>query len=237
MIFDWELIIAKRGFAWLACWLAFLVGSMARILTCYKAIYLSQIFYFFLYIPSVRICGDIPPTLVVGSPFATAFHCIKAMFLTTDIFFIHGTSNFNLSAWIRTQYFDSRFVYNWKVDHNQKSKLPVAITNHYIFGRSGTGEQRFPGLGSVTFYSSCFLLFCSPFLIVKLHSYTVMYMFLNFSTQWNSIRRGNRRWKAALEPGTWISLHFILLFFRTKQGAWHERIKGWWRIWFSFHKN
>ena len=33
-------------------------------------------------------------------------------------------------------------------------------------------------------------------------------MFLNFSTQWNSMGRGNRRWKAALEVGAWISLHF-----------------------------
>ncbi|MCO0615472.1 hypothetical protein M8756_19590, partial [Lutimaribacter sp. EGI FJ00015] len=36
--------------------------------------------------------------------------------------------------------------------------------------------------------------------LVKLHSYTVKYMFLNFSSQWNSIGRRTRRWKAAPEP-------------------------------------
>ena len=33
-------------------------------------------------------------------------------------FFIHWTSNFNVSARIRTQYFDSRFVYIWKKENS-----------------------------------------------------------------------------------------------------------------------
>ena len=33
------------------------------------------------------------------------------------VFFFTGTSNFNVSARIRTHYFDSRFVYFWKVVH------------------------------------------------------------------------------------------------------------------------
>ena len=33
------------------------------------------------------------------------------------VFFFTGTSNFNVSSRIRTHYFDSRFVYFWKVVH------------------------------------------------------------------------------------------------------------------------
>ena len=61
---------------------------------------------------------------------------------------------------LRTQYFDFRFIYVWKVVRSQKTKL---------FLRSGTGERCFPGFGSLTFYSSCFLLFLLSFLTVKLH--------------------------------------------------------------------
>ena len=42
-----------------------------------------------------------------------------------------------------------------------------------------------------------------------------MYMFLNFSTQWNSMGRRNRRWKAALEVGAWrgrLNLSSLSLF-------------------------
>ena len=51
------------------------------------------------------------------------------MFWPLIYFFIHETSTLNVSARIGTQYFDSRFVYIWKVDHIQKSKLPIAITS------------------------------------------------------------------------------------------------------------
>ena len=51
-----------------------------------------------------------------------------------------------------------------------------------------------------------------------------MYMFLNFSTQWNSIRRRNQRWKVALEQGAWISLHFHSSLL-SKKGAWHKQIQ------------
>ena len=61
---------------------------------------------------------------------ATAFHCIKAMFLTTDMFFYPlDIERQRVRARIRTQYFDSHFVYIWKVVQIQKAKLPVAITN------------------------------------------------------------------------------------------------------------
>ena len=42
-------------------------------------------------------------------------------------------------------------------------------------------RRRFPALGSLTVYSSCFQLFLFPVFTVKLHSYTVKYIFLNFS--------------------------------------------------------
>ena len=63
------------------------------------------------------------------------------------------------------------------------------------------------------------LLSCTP--VATLHSYTVKYMFLTFSTQWNSIGWRNWRWKVVLES----LFTFTLLVFRTKQGAWHKRIQ------------
>ena len=91
--------------------------------------------------------------------------------------------------------------------------LPVAITNKNIIYLS------VPELENSVFLDLV-LLSCTPVATnsfscrfscrfsVKLHSYNVKYMFLIFTTQWNSIGRRNRRWKAALEPGVWISLHF-----------------------------
>ena len=60
----------------------------------------------------------------------------------------------------------------------------------------------------VCMYVCTYQLFLLSFFTVQLHSYTVKYMFLNFSTQWNSMGRRNRRWKAALKPGARIPLHF-----------------------------
>ena len=58
------------------------------------------------------------------------------MFLITDMFFFSmGTLNFNVSALIRTHYFDSRFVSLWKVvQTTQYSRrlLSIAITNKNI---------------------------------------------------------------------------------------------------------
>ena len=47
----------------------------------------------------------------------------KQMFFTTDVFFIHWTSNVNVSTQIRTHYFYkiSCFVYIWKVVHIQRT--------------------------------------------------------------------------------------------------------------------
>ena len=97
---------------------------------------------------------------------------------------------------------------------------PCRNHKHFIFVRSWTREQRVPGLGSLMWYCSCFLPFLLSFLTVNSYffvSYAVTYMFLNFSTQWNSIGQRNWHWKAALES----LFTFTLLIFRTKQGPWH----------------
>ena len=90
--------------------------------------------------------------------FSTAFHCIKAMFLTTDVFFfILWSSKYNGPVRIRSQYLDSHFVYILNVIHSQKTTLPVTITsfwNTVYFCLFPTGEELFPGRGSLTFYSS-----------------------------------------------------------------------------------
>ena len=57
----------------------------------------------------------------------------KQCFWPLICLFVHWTLNFNVSAGIRIQYFDSLFVYIWKVVHIQKTKLPVAITNIIIY--------------------------------------------------------------------------------------------------------
>ena len=89
-----------------------------------------------------------------------------------------------------------------------KRLLLVAITNKNIIYLS------VPELENSVFLD-LLLLSCTPvasnsFSWPSLRSnYTsVKYMFLNFSTQWNSIGRRNRRWKVALKQGAWVSLHF-----------------------------
>ena len=75
---------------------------------------------------------------------------IKTTFFTTNMFFfIHWKTNVNMSDRIRAQYFDSRFVYIWKVVYIQKtSKLPDAITNW---------RTAFSWTWFFTYYYSCFL--------------------------------------------------------------------------------
>ena len=83
-------------------------------------------------VPSSEERGE---TDVFAGYFSTAFHCIKAMFLTTDVFFNPLDIELQWSARIRTQYFDSRFIYIWKVIHSQKTTLAVAC-NHKLFKHS-----------------------------------------------------------------------------------------------------
>ena len=128
------------------------------------------------------------------------------------VFFIHWTSKVNVK--IRTQYFDSRFVYIWKVVDIQKTKLPVAITNIIYLSIGQNWRTAF----SWTWFYYVLLDLLLPTLFIVLLDGPLLtlcqlcchvhYMNLNFSTQWNPIRQRNRRWKAALELGTWISLYF-----------------------------
>ena len=120
--------------------------------------------------------------------------------ITHMFFFFTGTSNFNVSARIRTHYFDSRFVYFWKVVHTAVLKTTPHHNHQQKHHYLSVWNWRivFPALGSLKVYSSCFQLFLFSFFTVKLHSYTAKYMFLNFSTQQNSIGRRNRCWKTAL---------------------------------------
>ena len=48
----------------------------------------------------------------------------KQCFWPLIYIFIHWTSNFNVSTPMRTQYFDSRFVYIWKVIHIPRLSSP-----------------------------------------------------------------------------------------------------------------
>ena len=91
--------------------------------------------------------------------------------------------------------------------------LPVAITNKNIIYLS------VPELENSVFLDLV-LLSCTPvatnsFSCPSLQSsYTAtlssacFWLFLPSGISWNSIGRRNRRWKAPLGPGAWISLHF-----------------------------
>ena len=120
----------------------------------------------------------------------------------TDFFFIHWKTNVNMSDRIRAQYFDSRFVYIGKVVYIQKtSKLPVAITNwRTVF--------------SWTWFSFVLLqLLPTPF-IVLLDGQLLILRQLRCNVHVTEFfypvefNRAKWRWKAALESGAWLSLHF-----------------------------
>ena len=120
------------------------------------------------------------------------------------VFFIHWTSNFSVSARIRTQYFHFRFVYIWKVATFRRLSSPSQSQTFYIcpfrwrtaFSWTWFSYvllQLLPTLSNVLFDGQLLIL------ILLIHrSYVIMYMFLNFSTWWNSVGRRNRRWKAAI---------------------------------------
>ena len=70
------------------------------------------------------------------------------------VFFSTGTSNFNVSPWIRTHYFDSRFVYFWKVVF-----LYLVLLS---FTPVASNSFSFPSLRSrytATLSSTCFWIF------------------------------------------------------------------------------
>ena len=99
-----------------------------------------------------------------------------------------------------------------------------------MFVLSGTGEQRFPGLGSLKLYYSCYQLFLLSFFTVKLHSYTVKYTFLNFFYPVEF----NRAKKPTLEGSAWtgrLSLSSLSLFsFSELNKAIDANEYNWWRV-------
>ena len=157
----------------------------------------------------------------------------KQCFWPLIFFFIHWTSNVNVSTQITTKYmfFDSRFIYIWKFIHIQKTKLPVTITVHYIIVHSGTEEQCFPGLGSLTFKSSCFVLFLLSFLWSTANSLsatlsctcTCFWIFLPIPAEFSRAK------KPMLEGSAWTwrlnlsSLSLFLFSELSKQCAWHKQ--------------
>ena len=150
------------------------------------------------------------------------------MFLTTEMFFFsHRKSNFNRSARVRTQYFDFHFIYDWKVIHSQKTKLPVAITNITHFSISELENGVFLGFGSLTFYSSCFLLFLLSFLTVKLHCTATLSCTCFWIVQTSGIQLGEETDVGSQYLNRVLKSLFTFthLVFRTKQGTWHKRIQ------------
>ena len=152
------------------------------------------------------------------------------MFLITDMLYFprrHRTSTCPLGWKLNALILVSRTFKKSSVLQCSR-RLPVAITNKNIIHLS------FPEMENSVF-PDLVLLSCAPAATNSLScpslrsSYTATLSstcFWIFSTQWNPIGWRNWRWKAALEPGSWISLiTFTLLVFRTKQGAWHKRIQ------------
>ena len=126
------------------------------------------------------------------------------VFFHGDIELQRVRSDGNLILW-----FSFRLLLKSRPYCSVEDRLPVAITNKNIICLS------FPALENSVFLNLV-LLSCTPvatnsFFCPSLRSsYTATLSstrFWIFSTQWNSIGRRNRRWKAALEPGAWISLH------------------------------
>ena len=124
-----------------------------------------------------------------------------------------------MSDRIRAQYFDSRFVYIWKVVYIQKtSKLPVAITN-WRTAFSGLGSLRFTTVASL---ATPFIVLLDGQLLILRQLRCNVHVTVFFCPVEFNWAKG--RWKTALESGAWLSLHFlILLVFRTEQGAWLKR--------------
>ena len=114
-------------------------------------------------------------------------------------FFIHWTSNFNVSARIRTQYFDSRFVYIWKVENSVFLHL-VDHSFHCPSWRSTANSS----LAMLHVQCTCFWIFLASGI-----------------QSGKETDVGRQRLNRALES----LFTFTLLVCRTKQGAWHKRIE------------
>ena len=159
------------------------------------------------------------------------------MFFTTAMFFypLDIEPQRNVSARIRTQYFDSSTVYTWKVVHIQKTELPVAINIIYLSVPELENSEfmdlvllRFTAAAS---YSFCYpswwstanclsgTLSCTRFWIFLGASFVAVFPVPSGIQSGEETDVGRQRLDQALES----LLTFTLLVFRTKQGAWRKR--------------
>ena len=149
------------------------------------------------------------------------------MFFTTAMFFypLDIELQRNVSARIRTQYFDSSTVYTWKVVHIQKTELPVAIDIIYL-SLPGLEKSVFMDLVLLRFTAAASYSFCYPSWWSTANcssgtlSCTRFWIFQPSGIQsGEETDVGRQRLNQALES----LLTFTLLVFRTKQGAWRKR--------------
>ena len=152
---------------------------------------------------------------------------MKAMFFTTAMFFypLDIELQRNVSARIRTQYFDSSTVYTWKVVHIQKTELPVAINIIYL-SVPELENSVFMDLVPLRFTAAASYSFCCPSWWSTANcssgtlSCTRFWIFLPSGIQsGEETDVGRQRLNQALES----LLTFTLLVFRTKQGSWRKR--------------
>ena len=129
-----------------------------------------------------------------------------------------------MSARIRTQYFDSRFVYIWKVVYIQKTKLRVAITNIWRNWRSNSVFLdlillHFTPVASYTFYCPSWRSTANSSSATL--SGICFWIFLPSGIQsGEETDVGRQRLNRALKS----LFTFTHLLFRTKQDAWHKLI-------------
>ena len=129
-------------------------------------------------------------------------NCYANMSRIKTTFFIHWKTNVNMSDQIRAQYFDSRFLYIWKVVYIQKtSKLPVAITNW----RTAFSWTWFSFVLLQLLPTPFIVLLDGQLLILRQLRCNVHVTEFFYPVEFN---RAKWRWKAALESGAWLSLHF-----------------------------
>ena len=143
-------------------------------------------------------------------------------------FFFTGTSNFNVSARIRTHYFDSRFVYFWKVVHTavKKTDSPSQSPTKTYVCPFRNWRIAFP----CTWFSQVVLRLLPTLSFVLLYGQaTQLHCQVHVSKFFlpSVIQLGEETdvVRQRLNPALESLFTLTLLFFRTKQGAWHKRIQ------------
>ena len=133
------------------------------------------------------------------------------MFLITDTFFFprgHRTSTCPL-GWELTLILVS-FTFEKSCILQCRRLLPIAITNKNIIYLS-VWNWRFPVLGSLEFYSSCFQLFLFSFFTVKLHSYPVKDSYSLYERNSYKLPGNTRSWNTSEELLPLLLLLSLLL--------------------------